>query len=130
MPLVKFNVPQSIPEDRVAALRAAVHQSLVATANVPEDDLFHVVYRLDEKSLVIDRNFLGVERGPEAAIVEITFRMGRTETQKQALYREIVRLAQAKAGFRPEDVMVVLTENTSLDWSFGAGKAHYALEAV
>ena len=130
MPLVKFNVPQSLPDERVAGLRRAVHEALVATANVPEDDLFHVVNRLDAKSLVVDPDFPSVERSPEAAIVEITFRMGRTDTQKQALYREIVRLAQLKSGFRPEDVMVVLTENTSLDWSFGAGVAHYAPERV
>ena len=130
MPLVKFNVPQSLPDDRVTGLRRAVHEALVATANVPEDDLFHVVHRLDVKSLVADPAFPSVQRSADAAIVEITFRMGRTDTQKQALYREIIRLAQAKAGFRPEDVMVVLTENTSLDWSFGAGKAHYAPEPV
>jgi 4-oxalocrotonate tautomerase len=130
MPLVKFNVPQSLPEDRVAGLRRAVHEALVATANVPEDDLFHVVHRLDAKSLVVDPAFPSVRRRPEAAIVEIIFRMGRTDTQKQALFREIVRLAQARSGFRPEDVMVVLTENTSLDWSFGAGVAYYAPERV
>ncbi|MCC0034186.1 MAG: tautomerase family protein [Hoeflea sp.] len=130
MPLVKFNVPQSLPDGRVAGLRRAVHEALVATANVPEDDLFHVIHRLDAKSLVIDPAFPSLERSADTAIVEITFRMGRTDTQKQALYREIVRLAQVKSGFRPEDVMVVLTENTSLDWSFGAGVAHYALERV
>lgn len=130
MPLVKFNVPLSLPDERVAGLRRAVHEALVATANVPEDDLFHVVHRLDAKSLVVDPAFPSLERSAEAAIVEITFRMGRTDTQKQALYREIVRLAQARSGFRPEDVMVVLTENTSLDWSFGAGVAHYAPERV
>ena len=130
MPLVKFNVPQSLPDDRVAGLRRAVHEALVATANVPEDDLFHVVHRLDAKSLVVDPAFPSLQRSADTAIVEITFRMGRTDTQKQALYREIVRLAQLKSGFRPEDVMVVLTENTSLDWSFGAGVAHYAPERV
>lgn len=130
MPLVKFNVPQSLADDRVAGLRRAVHEALVATANVPQDDLFHVVHRLDAQSLVIDPAFPSVERSPEAAIVEITFRMGRTDSQKQALYREIVRLAQAWSGFRPQDVMVVLTENTSLDWSFGAGVAHYAPERL
>lgn len=130
MPLVKFNVPQSLPDDRVAGLRHAVHEALVATANVPQDDVFHVVHRLDAKSLVVDPAFPSLERSADAAIVEITFRMGRTDTQKQALYREIVRLAQARSGFRPEDVMVVLTENTSLDWSFGAGVAHYAPERV
>jgi len=126
MPLVTFHVPQSLPDDRITGLRDAVHEALVATANVPRDDRFHVVHRHDASSLLIDPGFPGVDRGPDAAIVQIIFRMGRTESQKQALYAEIARLAQAKAGFRPDDVMVVLSENTSLDWSFGGGVAHYA----
>ncbi len=126
MPLVKFNVPQSLSGERLAGLRTAVHQALVENANVPSDDLFHVVHRLDATSLTVDPAFLGIERSQEVVIVEITFRMGRTEIQKQALYREIARLAQARAALRPEDIMVVLTENTSLDWSFGAGVAQYA----
>ncbi|GAB5464559.1 tautomerase family protein [Hoeflea alexandrii] len=130
MPLVKFSVPQSLADDRLVGLRDAVHEALVATANVPEDDLFHVVHRLDPSSLILNPSFPGLERSPEAVIVEITFRMGRTETQKQALYRDIGRLAQARAAIRPQDVMVVLFENTSLDWSVGAGVAHYALAAV
>lgn len=127
MPLVKFNVPQTLPNDRLAGLRSAVHEALVATANVPPDDLFHVVHRLDQSGLLVDPGFLGVDRSSEAVIIEITFRMGRTDSQKQALYRQIARLAQARAAMRPEDVVVVLTENTSLDWSFGQGVAHYAL---
>ena len=130
MPLVKFNVPQSLADDRVAGLRDAVHEALVATANVPEDDLFHVVHRLDPSSLFLNPDFPGLARSQEAVIVEITFRMGRTETQKQALYREIARLARARAAIRPQDVMVVLFENTSLEWSFGSGVAHYALAPV
>jgi 4-oxalocrotonate tautomerase len=130
MPLVKFNVPQSFADDRVAGLRDAVHEALVAAANVPEDDLFHVVHRLDPSSLLLNPVFPSLERSAEAVIVEITFRMGRTETQKQALYRDIACLAQTRAAIRPEDVMVVLFENTSLDWSFGSGIAHYALDPV
>lgn len=130
MPLVKFNVPQSLSHDRVAGLRDAVHEALVATADVPPDDRFHVVHRHDAASLLIDPGFLGVARSPDSVIVEIIFRMGRTEVQKQALYREVVQLAQTKAGMRPEDVMIVLSENTSLDWSFGGGVAHYARAPV
>jgi 4-oxalocrotonate tautomerase len=127
MPLVKFNVPQSLPDNRLTGLRSAVHEALVATANVPSDDVFHVVHRLDHSGLLVDPGFPGVERSPEAVIIEITFRMGRTEAQKQALFRQIARLAQTRAAMRPDDVMVVLTENTSMDWSFGKGVAHYAL---
>ena len=57
MPLVKFSVPQSLADDRVVGLRDAVHEALVATANVPEDDLFHVVHRLDPSSLVLNPSF-------------------------------------------------------------------------
>ena len=126
MPLVKFNVPRSLPQDRLDGLRNAVHKALVTTSNVPQDDLFHVVHRLEASDFISDPVFPGMARSGEAVIVEITFRMGRTDAQKQALYREIARLAKVKSGFRPEDVMVVLTENTSLDWSFGRGVAHYA----
>ena len=126
MPLVTFHIPQTLTEDRVAHLCDAVHESLVATANVPADDRFHVIHRHDRHGLVISPEFLGISRGPEAVIVEITFRMGRTDDQKRALFAGITRLAAARAGLRQEDVMIVLTENTSLDWSFGGGIAQYS----
>jgi len=130
MPLVKFNVPRSLPGDRLDGLRNAVHEALVATANVPQDDLFHVVHRLEARDFISDPVFPGMARSADAVVIEITFRMGRTEGQKQALYREIVRLAQANSAMRPDDIMIVLTENTSLDWSFGGGVAHYAQDAL
>ena len=127
MPLVTFHVPAILQQDRVEALCDAVQDALVMTANVPQDDRFQVVCRHEPSDLRIDRNFLGLKRGPEAVIVEITFRMGRTLHQKQALFRTIARLAHLRAGMRPDDVMIVLTENTALDWSFGGGVAHYTL---
>lgn len=130
MPLVKFNVAYTLSDHRVAGLCDAVHEALVATAKVPSDDRFHVVHRHGATGLLIDPGFMGIERGPEAVIVEITFRMGRTDDQKRALFAEITRLAEARAGLRPEDVMIVLTENTSLDWSFGGGIAQYAPAAA
>tara|TARA_R110002020_G_scaffold37723_3_gene113820 strand:- start:1100 stop:1480 length:381 start_codon:yes stop_codon:yes gene_type:complete len=126
MPLVTFNVPAELRDERVAGLCDAVHDALVETAGVPADDRFHVIHRHDPATLRIDPAYLGIGRGPEAVIVEITFRMGRTEQQKRALFAGIARLAQQRAGLRAEDVMVVLTENTSLDWSFGGGVAQYA----
>ena len=126
MPLVRFNVPQALSADRLAGLRDAVHEALVAFANVPQDDRFHIVHRFDPEALLLDAEFPGHARSPDAVIVEITFRLGRTDDQKKGLFREIARLARARAGMQPDDVMVVLSENTSLDWSFGGGVAHYA----
>lgn len=58
--------------------------------------------------------------------IALTMRSGRTPAQKQALYRRIAELAQEYAGTEPRNVFITLTENTSIDWSFGYGEAQYA----
>ncbi|TPQ50410.1 tautomerase family protein [Prosthecomicrobium hirschii] len=126
MPLVRIDVPATLAAGRVRGLADAVHQALVATAGVPAADRFHVVARHAADGLTIDPTYLGVERSAEAAIVAITFRRGRTDDQKRALYRAIADGAAERAGLRPQDVMVVVIENGPADWSFGDGLAQYA----
>jgi 4-oxalocrotonate tautomerase len=53
-------------------------------------------------------------------------RAGRTNDQKRALYAHLAEIAARKAGMRPQDIMIVLSENTLPDWSFGNGIAQYA----
>jgi 4-oxalocrotonate tautomerase len=45
--------------------------------------------------------------------------------QKQAFYKRTVELLAERAGVRPEDVMITLSENGPEDWSFGNGVAQY-----
>jgi phenylpyruvate tautomerase PptA (4-oxalocrotonate tautomerase family) len=130
MPLVRIDVPDDLPPETVAGLADAVHAALVATAGVPPADRFQVIQRHRPADLIIDPAFLDIDRGPEAVVVSITFRRGRSDDQKRALYRAIAAGASVRAGLRPEDVMVVLTENGPADWSFGRGVAQYAAEAV
>ncbi len=63
-------------------------------------------------------------------IVHITFRRGRSDAQKRALYRTIAAKAAQSAGVRAADIMVVLTENDRIDWSFGDGVAQMSLESA
>jgi len=55
MPLVKFNVAQSLSKERLAGLCNAVHDALLATAKVPPDDRFHVIHRHEASCLLIER---------------------------------------------------------------------------
>ncbi|MEJ1160993.1 tautomerase family protein [Prosthecomicrobium sp. N25] len=130
MPLVQIDVPALLAPERVRALADAVHDALVATVGVPPADRFQVIRRHQSGDLLVDPAYLGIARGPEAVIVAIAFRRGRTDEQKRALYRAIAAGAALEAELRPEDVMVVLTENGPADWSFGRGVAQYAAEAV
>lgn len=129
MPLIRIDIPAGWPEARIAGLADAVHDSLVETVDVPPDDRFQIITEHAPGRLILDRAYFGVERGADASVVTVTFRRGRSEAQKRALYAAIARRAAA-IGIRPQDVMVVLQENTPVDWSFGAGIAQMAPAAV
>ena len=55
--------------------------------------------------------------------MQILLSSGRSVAQKQAFYGHAVELIAAT--IRPEDVTIVLLENTREDWSFGRGEAEY-----
>jgi len=122
MPFVKIYTRRDIHPD-TAALGDAVHEALVAQANVPRDDRFQVFLPLDR--IVADPSYGGVQRSDALVIVEITLNAGRTVEIKKNLYADIARRLEA-LGIRSDDVMVSLVEVTKENWSFGGGRATYA----
>ena len=123
MPLTKLSAPSHLDFSMVKALAEAVQDGLVQTCNVPPNDLFQLITRFESQAMIIDPHFGGVNRSRDACIAEITFLRGRTDDQKRNLFKHIVDRAVA-AGFRPDDVMIALTENAHMDWSLGAGEAY------
>lgn len=107
----------------VKALAEAVQDALVKTCNVPPNDLFQLISRFEHDEIILDPSFGGVNRSRDACIAEITFLRGRTDEQKRQLFRHIVEQAVA-AGFRADDIMIALTENSHADWSLGLGVAY------
>jgi 4-oxalocrotonate tautomerase len=126
MPLVRISIPAHFTPERQHALSASVHDAMVATINVPASDRFQIITRHGPEELVIDSTFLDIERGRDAVIIHITLRSGRTSDQKRAFYAHIADIAAKTAGMRLQDIMIVLSENTLPDWSFGNGIAQYA----
>jgi 4-oxalocrotonate tautomerase len=125
MPLVRIDAPEALPPSRLRAVADAVHAALVAHMNVPADDRFQIISRHQPADLLIDPHYPGMQRSAEALTVTVMLRAGRSDAQKQAFYRAVVEDAAARAGMRPDDIMIALSENTPLDWSFGRGEALY-----
>jgi 4-oxalocrotonate tautomerase len=125
MPLVRISIPDHFSPESQQSLGQAVHQAMVTTINVPEADRFQVFTRHKPEDLIMDRTFPQLERSRDAVIVHVTLRSGRTNDQKRALYAAIVANAARGYGFATADIMIVLAENTLVDWSFGSGVAHY-----
>lgn len=125
MPLVRISLPAGKGAAYAKGVADGVHEAMRATIDVPEADRFQIVTEHTPGSLIIDPTFLGVERGTDALIVQITLRASRSIDQKKALYRAVAENLHVRLGIRKQDVMTVLTENELIDWSFGNGEAQY-----
>jgi phenylpyruvate tautomerase PptA (4-oxalocrotonate tautomerase family) len=123
MPLTKIAAPRHVEFAQVKALADAVQDGLIHTCKVPPADLFQLITRFEAEEMILDAGFGGVNRSADACIVEVTFLRGRTDDQKRQLFQHVVARAVA-AGFRPDDVMIALTENSQMDWSLGHGVAY------
>jgi 4-oxalocrotonate tautomerase len=125
MPLVRITLAAGRPAADRRRIADAVHDALVATANVPMADRFQVVQEVPAASLVWDVGYLGMSRSPEVVFIEITLNAGRTVEVKQALYAAIAAGLGKAAGVRPDDVLVNLVEVPRENWSFGGGVMSY-----
>ena len=126
MPLVRITLRKGHTPELLRDLSAAVHDALVATANVPADDKFHIIEEVDSTHLVAHATYGGVERSEGLVVIQITLNAGRTVEVKRALYADIARRLQETADIRPDDVLISLVEVTKENWSFGKGLATYA----
>jgi phenylpyruvate tautomerase PptA (4-oxalocrotonate tautomerase family) len=111
-----------------AAIGDAVHQAMLETINVPQDDRFQVITEHPESGLIYDPKYLGIARGEGFLLIQITLNQGRTLEMKRALYKRIAERLAESPGIRKEDVMISLVEVPKENWSFGLGEASYAKE--
>ncbi len=117
MPFNKLHVPANLSSMTCSAINEELHQSLVATCGVNPDDHFCLVVRHEPNDMILHPTFLG-NRDPSATIIiEIALLSGRTETQKEALFKDIRKRLKA-IGFEPKNSIVFLLENGPSDWSF------------
>lgn len=123
MPLTKISAPRHLAQGQVKALAQAIQDGLVKTCNVPPNDLFQLISRFDSDEMILDPHFGGVNRSKDACVVEVVFLLGRTDDQKRALFRHVAEHA-VLAGFRADDIMIALVENSRMDWSLGLGVAY------
>jgi phenylpyruvate tautomerase PptA (4-oxalocrotonate tautomerase family) len=126
MPFVKVYLRRGKSPEYLRSVGDAIHEALVATANVPPDDRFQVIQQLDADLLIAHPTYGGVNRSADLVVVEITLNAGRSVDIKKALYADIAARLLKAVDVRPDDVMVSLVEVTKENWSFGGGRATYA----
>ena len=123
MPMTQIYLRSGKPASYRRAIADGIQKALSEAIHVPAEERFQIITEVNSEDLVFDPNFRNVSRSHDFMIILITLKSGRSNSLKQSLYQAIVREMAIDPGVRSEDVMIVLRENGSADWSFGNGVA-------
>ena len=126
MPLARIDLPVGKPAEYGRAVADVVYEAMIATLNAPQHDRFQVISEHKPDTLLIDPNYLGIERSADALIIQLTLNEGRTAEVKKAFYKAVADGLHDRLGLRREDVFINLVEVKKENWSFGNGIAQYA----
>ena len=88
MPFVKVYLRHGKSHEFVRSVGDAIHEALVAQANVPQDDRFQVFLQLEDDRMIAHPSYGGVTRSNDLVIIEITLNTGRSVEIKKNLYAD------------------------------------------
>jgi phenylpyruvate tautomerase PptA (4-oxalocrotonate tautomerase family) len=125
MPVVRIDLIQGTSPEYRKSIADGVHQALVESLAVPQDDRFQIITEHPRDGLIFSRNYLAIAHSEKIVLVQITLSEGRRPQQKRKLYRRIAELLAVSPGVLPQDVIVNLIEVAWENWSFGNGEAPY-----
>ena len=125
MPLVTIDLREGRPASQIDEISDAVHEAMVEHLDVPRRDRFQVIAQHTRATLRFDPSYLDIPRSDGFVLIRVTLSKGRTTEAKQAFYASVAQRLAERPGIPPDDVTIVLVENTREDWSFGRGQASY-----
>jgi phenylpyruvate tautomerase PptA (4-oxalocrotonate tautomerase family) len=126
MPFVYYDIVRGRSHDQIRALLDSAQGALMESFGTPETDRYQVVTQHSPDEIIIQDNGLGIGRTENVVAIHLINRTGKkTQAQKGKLYELLARNLKRDCGLDPADLVVVITENESEDFSLGYGKAQF-----
>jgi phenylpyruvate tautomerase PptA (4-oxalocrotonate tautomerase family) len=127
MPFIRSAVRRGTTPEQKQAIVDGIHQALVESIGMPNDELFNLVSEYEPENFFYDRRFNGISRSDNLIVIEITMRRGRSDAMKKALYANIAAHLEKLGNISPKDVFIFTHENDYSDWSVGNGQFAMAI---
>ncbi|AHV96974.1 tautomerase family protein [Paenibacillus sabinae] len=110
MPRVKIDIRVGRSEEHKMNLLAAVHDALVESIKIPDDDRIQILHEHKKSNFEVPPN-----KTELFTIIEITLFSGRSVEAKRSLYRTITEKLEP-LGIMKQDIMIILLEPTMENW--------------
>ncbi len=123
MPLVTISVLAGKSDEYRNTVADAVNTAVLDTLDFPPSDRYQLIRELPPQDLELQ------DREGDRAVLELTMRAGQDREDKQEFYARVTELLEQDPGISPENVMIVITENSEEDWSFRDGVAQFIADS-
>jgi phenylpyruvate tautomerase PptA (4-oxalocrotonate tautomerase family) len=121
MPLVDISILTGKSPEYVKAVGDSINAAVIETMHFPADDRYQIIHQVDASQLQMQ------ERVGDRVMMHLVMRAGRSDASKQAFYKKVVENLAANPGIPPENVLITITENHDIDWSFRDGVAQFVV---
>ncbi|WP_208642591.1 tautomerase family protein [Sphingobacterium detergens] len=122
MPLVRITLSENYDINTQDLISNSVHRALMDEFQIPKDDFFHIIESVSSPQLRFPQEYLDIKHTKDIVYIQITAAIGRDVNKKRKLYRQISLNISNSTPINPQDVIIVLLENSKHDWSFGNGE--------
>jgi phenylpyruvate tautomerase PptA (4-oxalocrotonate tautomerase family) len=121
MPLVTISILKGKSPEYIRGIADSVNAAVIETMNFPDDDRFQVINQLDADSLQLQNC------NDDRVMMHLVMRAGRSNKSKLAFYKKVVENLSQNPGINPANVLITITENHDIDWSFRDGVAQFVV---
>ena len=118
MPLVRIEIINGKSAEYKAALLQTVHEALVQTLSIEDDDRYQRLYELDEDCF--ERRKAKTDK---FTMLELTLFPGRSKELKGDVIREITRLLGENLGIAATDIIIIINEPPLENWGIYGNQA-------
>ncbi len=121
MPLVNISILKGKSPDYIKAVANGVNSAVIETMSFPVDDRYQIIHEVEPYCLQFQK------RTEDRIMMHLIMRAGRSNKSKQAFYAKVVENLTADPGIDPANVLITISENHDIDWSFRDGVAQFVI---
>lgn len=119
MPFVTINVLKGKSDAYRKAIADEVNAAVIETLDFPADDRYQVIHECADQDLEFQ------SRDQDRVMMHLVMRSGKPDHAKKAFYTKVVEALGRNPGIAPGNVLITISENHDIDWSFEDGIAQF-----
>jgi phenylpyruvate tautomerase PptA (4-oxalocrotonate tautomerase family) len=119
MPLVNISILKGKSTEYIKAVADGISSAVIETMGFPDDDRYQIIHQLDSECLQLQTC------EGDRVMMHLVMTAGRSNKSKQAFYKKVTDNLAEDPGIPASNVLITITENHDIDWSFRDGIAQF-----